>query len=180
MRVDGKGQAAVSLGSEPGRLEAQFSGQVTRRWHSAALSALRLPQQRLPTHHLPPRCPSSLTISSLGLVSPPDAPSITQVQHFPAHPGPEQPITVSALVYAPAGVAEAVLLYRVNGRGQIALPMAVQGQRYYATVPSLENRDQLEYWIVARDASGNVHTTPVTSVWIGGRGREIVVHAGPA
>jgi hypothetical protein len=162
------------MGSEPGKLVGQFEGQITWRWHSSAIS----PPGYSSNVHLRITCPqeaaSPLTLSILGLVSAPEAPSITRLRRAPAHPGPEQPITLSALVFSPTGLAEVALVYRVNGRGQITLPMAAQRQWHHAVIPALDNQDLLEYWIVARDPAGNVHSTPMTSVWVGGRGREIV------
>jgi hypothetical protein len=174
VRIEGEGPAAISIGPDPTRLAGQFAGQLSGRWHSGALPSSDYPSNV----YLRITCPQgetpSLAIFSLGLVSPLEAPSVTQVYRAPNYPGPEQPITISALVYSPAGVAEVSLLYRVNGRGEITLPMSAQGQRYSVVIPSLENRDQLDYWIVARNAAGDIHATPITTLWIGGRGREIV------
>jgi len=174
VRVEANGPAVIAMGSEPGKLVGQFEGQITWRWHSSAISPPGYSSNVYLRITCPQEAASPLTLSILGLVSAPEAPSITRLRRAPAHPGPEQPITLSALVFSPTGLAEVALVYRVAGRGQITLPMAAQGQRYYAVIPALDNQDLLEYWIVARDTAGNVHSTPMTSVWVGGRGREIV------
>ena len=174
VRVEGTGPAVIAVGPDPSRLATQYDGQLDGRWHSAALAAAEYPSNVYLRLTCPRGAASPLTIFSLALVSPREAPSITQVRQTPMHPGPEQPITVSAVVFSPAGVAGADLVYRVNGRGQIAVPMAVRGQQYSAVIPALENRDQLEYWIAAREAAGHLHATSPPWLWIGGRGREVV------
>ena len=174
VRVEGSGPITIAVGPDPSRLATQYQGQLDGRWHSAALSAGEYHSNVYLRFTCPQGAASPLTIFSLALVSPLEAPSITQLRQTPLHPGPEQPITVSAVAFSPAGVAGAELVYRVNGKGQIALPMAVRGQQYSAAIPALENRDQLEYWIAARDAAGHLHATPPAWLWIGGRGREVV------
>ena len=174
--LDAVGSARLAVGADATALDEQFSGELWQVWYSDVL-----PQEtRQRGAFLRVTCPEGargpLVVSALSVISPPNAPSVMRVYTYPAHPGPEQDIAVSATVFAPGGIAGAQLTYQVNGGGTIAIPMehAPDSPRYQARIPSLENRDALEYWITARDTQGNTVETVPAYLPIGGRSREVI------
>ncbi len=173
--IGGTGEAAISV---PAAAEAPkaFQGTIEGEWRSAPVPVVGPTGVALPvTVSCPASASDPLTIASVALTSPTGAPSIIQAGHAPAYPGPEQPISVSAVAFSPKGLAEVSLSYRVNGGAYSAtIPMQAEGQRYRAVIAPLNDRDTLEYWITARDAEGSRTATLPVSLSVGGRGREVV------
>ncbi len=174
--VEGSGPAAISVGTQPQQLDGWFSGALGGIWYSPPLPSGVDATGAFIHVSCPQGSSGPLVIRSVALVSPPDAPSIFRVSASPAYPGPEQPITISAVVFSPREIGEVGLGYRVNAGGSITIPMTVTppSQTYQARIPSLENRDELEYWIIATDKEGNRAATVPMPLPIGGRAREVI------
>ncbi len=64
--------------------------------------------------------------------------------------------------------------YRVNGKEVISQPMMGRGASYQITLPALQNRDELQYWIRAENADGRRTATVPDTLTVGGRGRELI------
>lgn len=174
--LEAVGPARLALGADVASLSQQFAGELWEVWYSDILPEETKSHGVFVQIACPEEAKGPLIISSISLVSPPRAPSIIRLSNYPAHPGPEQSIAVDATVFAPAGIREVQLAYRVNGDGIITLPMtrAADSPRYQARIPALENRDVLEYWVIARDNEEHrVETAPVY-LPIGGRSREMI------
>jgi hypothetical protein len=174
--VAGVGEAAVSLPAAATEAAKQWQGMIEGEWRSAPVPVVGPAGVALPvTVSCPASASAPLTVSAIALTSPTGAPSIIHVGRAPAWPGPEQPISVSAVAFSPKGLADVSLSYRVNGGAYSAtIPMQAEGQRYHAVIAALDDRDTLEYWITARDTEGHRSATMPVSVPIGGRGREVV------
>jgi hypothetical protein len=200
LEIDAAGPAAVAFapapspslrpGSPAGRVAGvppesafgeQFAGDLTGFWRSTPFLPASYPAGVL----LRITCPSGQTASlphvplrvrSLAIASPGDGPSIAEPSVYPAHPGPAQALTISAVAFSPHRVKEVSVSYRVNEGGVIGFPMQqIPGtQRYFARLPSLENRDLLEWWLTATDEAGNRTATPRSWLPIGTRARETV------
>jgi hypothetical protein len=174
--LDASGPAAVAVGAQPDQFGEQFAGVLSDTWYSSPLP----PDVETTGAFVRLSCPQGagapLVIRSVSLVSPPSAPSVFRVSAFPASPGPEQSITISAVAFSPRGLDRVGLAYRINAGGTIVVPMTAQppSQTYEARIPSLENRDELEYWIVATDKEGNRIATVPTPMPIGGRARDVI------
>ncbi len=174
--LEADGPIEVAVGADPTRPAQRFEGELRGTWYSELLPPAG-PEGGIFLHiACPEETDSSLLLRAVSVVSPPGAPSITRISAYPPHPGPGHSIAVSALVFSPAGVAEASLTYRVSGGGTIGMPMEqVPGSSVYeARIPALENRDELEYWIRARDAEGKSAETVPIYLPIGAYGREVV------
>jgi len=173
---DATGPAKLTVGADPDRPGQRFEGELDLVWYSDPLPQERRDGDALLRIACPEAADRPLVIRAVSVLSPPGAPSITRISADPTHPGPKHAITVSALIFSPTGVAEASLTYRVNAGGTITMPMEeVSGsQTYQARIPSLNNRDELEYWIRARDSEGNVSETAPIYLPIGAYGREVV------
>ncbi|MFB3882414.1 MAG: hypothetical protein ACE149_14195 [Armatimonadota bacterium] len=174
--LDADGPAAVATGTRPDQLTEQFAGELSGDWHGSQLPAEAEATGVFVRISCPAGARVPLTIRSVSVVSPPAAPSVFRVATSPAYPGPEQPINVSAVAFSPLGVERVQLGYRVNGGGAITIPMTADplSQTYRARIPSLENRDELEYWVVAADGQGGRTATVPVMLPIGGRAREAV------
>jgi len=174
--LDATGPAKLAVGADPDQAGQRFEGELDHVWYSDPLPPERRDGDALLHIACPEAAGRPLVIRAVSILSPPGAPSIMRVSPYPPHPGPKHVITVSALIFSPKGVAEASLTYRVNAGGTITMPMEeVSGsQTYQARIPSLNNRDELEYWIRARDAGGNVSETAPIYLPIGAYGREVV------
>jgi hypothetical protein len=174
--LDASGPAIVAVGTQPGQLREQFTGVLSADWYSQLLPREAEATGAFVRLSCPQEAGAPLLVRSIALVSPRDAPSVFRVSAFPPHPGPEQAITVSAVAFSPRGVEQVGLAYRVNAGGTIIVPMAQRAkmQTYEARIPSLENRDELEYWIVATDKEGDRSVTVPAPLPIGGRGREVI------
>jgi len=174
--LDALGPADLAFGPDPASLSSQFTGELTDIWYSPILP----PEAQFGGAFLRITCPGAsaypLVVRGLALLSPPAGPSIARLSRQPLHPGPEQPLTISALIFSPNQIARADLTYRVNDGGTIAFPMRPTNvsQLYQASIPALDDRDQLEWWITAADSAGNRAATALFFVPIGGRGRDTV------
>ncbi len=174
--LDGRGPASLAAGADTSFPDPQFKGELSDVWYSD-----RLPpeaEERGAFLHI--TCPEDaqepLLIRGLAVLSPPASPSIVRPSQRPAYPGPEQPITVSALVFSPTELASVSLTYRIDDGGTITMPMRRVGetQYYRARIPALDNRDRLEWWITARDSLGGETSTAPSFLMIGGRARAVV------
>jgi len=174
--LDATGPAKLAVGADPDQAGQRFEGELDHVWYSDPLPPERREGDALLRITCPEDADRPLVIRAVSVLSPPGAPSITRISAYPPHPGPKHAITVSALIFSPTGVAEASLTYRVNAGGTITMPMEeVSGsQTYQARIPSLSNRDELEYWIRAGDADGNTAETVPIYRPIGAYGREVV------
>jgi hypothetical protein len=154
----------------------RFEGELDWMWHSAPLTRESGEANILLQMECPEAAGSAAVVRSVSLVSPPEAPSIAKPSTHPGHPGPGQPIRVSAVAFSPRGVPGVSLTYRVNGGGTVTVPMAATGrsQRYEARIPALENRDLLEFWIEASTAEGEKSVTAPAQLSIGSWPRELV------
>jgi len=173
--LEAEGPASLALSGDAAAFSEQFTGDLTGIWHSEALPA-DLPGGIFLRITCPAGASRELLVRGLAVCSPPGAPSIGGLSLFPLHPGPEQPITAAAAVFSPKGISQVSLTYRINERGEISLPMVPLGgsQRYQAVIPALDNRDQLEWWITARDGEGREAATVPEYLPIGSRARESV------
>ena len=172
--VRAAGPAALAISADGKEFAAQFSGELSEGWYSPALAG-PYPGGVFLRASCPAEASGALAIRAVGVFSPPGAPSITAASWYPTHPGPEQPIGISASVFSPKGVAEAALTYRINGGGEITVPMQqTVGQRYQASIPALESRDQVEWWISARDEGGDTSASLRFALTVGATGRETV------
>jgi len=175
VELTGTGLASVAIGNDPDAATSAAEAALIDSWYSDAVTSERTADALFVRVSCPETAADPLRLSGLTLASPVAAPSISNVQRLPAHPGPEQPVEISATVYSPAGVDEVWLTYRVNKRGSIRMPMKSIGrQAYRARIPSFENRDELEYWVEATDAEGRRTVSQPSFALIGGHGREIV------
>jgi hypothetical protein len=172
--VDAGGPAAIASSIDGTTYSQQFSGDLTEIWYSPPMASV--PGGLFVRVSCPAGAAGPLVVRAIGAFSQPGAPSIGGAVAYPAHPGPGQPITVSAVAFSPKKVADVSLTYRVNGRGEITIPMQPIGssQRYQASLPELDNRDELEWWITARDGSGAASVTTPSFAAIGSRVRESV------
>jgi len=183
LKLEGAGDAAITISSSPPG-ESAKPGEAAApsvtvsfpdAWYSPPLLSDDYPQglfARLACSDHPSTAP--LTVRSLALVSPPGGPSITGATVSPAHPGPEQPIYISAQVFTPGELAEVSISYRMNDQGTVTFPMQPleRGQRYTARLPAFANRDQVEWWVTARDTQGNQAVTPPALITVGSWARE--------
>lgn len=174
--LEADGPARLEVDAQPGETGQRFEGEVDRIWYGELPPQGGTEGDAFLRVTCPETAESSLVVYSVSVVSPPEAPSITRVSPQPAHPGPKHAITVSALPFSPDGIAEASLTYRVNAGGTITMPMAQvpNTQTYEGRIPSLDNRDALEYWIRARDTEGRTSETAPSYLPIGTYGREVV------
>ena len=172
--VDAAGPVTVTSSTDGTTYSQQFSGDLTDIWYSPPIASV--PGGLFVRLSCPAGAAGPLVVHAIGAFSQAGAPSIGGAAAYPAHPGPGQPITISAVAFSPKKIADVSLTYRVNGRGEIAIPMQPIGssQRYQASLPELENRDELEWWITARDSSGAVNVTKPAFVPVGSRARETV------
>jgi len=173
--VEAAGPAALSSSVDGTTYAEQFSGDLAGAWYGGAVASPH-PGGVFVRVSCPAAASGELVLRAIGAFSPPGAPSIGSAVVYPAHPGPEQPIAISAVAFSPRKVADVSLTYRVNDRGEITIPMqAIAGsQRYQASVPALDNRDELEWWITARDQAGAVAATAPEFLPVGSRARETV------
>jgi hypothetical protein len=169
------GPAQVAFSADGVAFSDQFSGNLEGAWYSGVLSGA-YPGGLFVRITCPSGASRELLIHGLGVFSPPDAPSIWAIGSYPLHPGPEQEMLISATIFSPKQIAGASLTYRVNAGGEITIPMLAIGksQRYQARLPALENRDQLEWWVSARDGEGEAVATTSVSLSIGARARETI------
>jgi hypothetical protein len=174
--LEGRGPATIETGTQPDQLREQFTGALAGEWYGEPLPPGAEATGAFARVSCPAGADAPLLVRSISLVSPPGAPSIFRVHAFPPHPGPEQPINIGAVAFSPRGIEQVALAYRMNAGGTIVMPMAERAgtQHYQARIPSLENRDELEYWIVATDKDGNQTATVPTPLPIGGRAREVI------
>jgi hypothetical protein len=173
--LEGEGPAALALSGDAASLVDEFNGELTQTWYSGVLPA-DFPGGAFLRVTCPMGATRELVIRGVGVFSSPEAPSLAGITVYPAHPGPEQPILVAATAFSPKRVAEVSLTYRVNGRGEITIPMRAVGdsQRYQASLPAFENREEIEWWIRVRDSEGGEAATVPEFLPIGARGRESV------
>jgi len=174
--LDASGPVTIETGTQPNQLREQFTGVLSENWYSQLLPREVEATGAFVRLSCPAGAGAPLLVRSVSLASPPSAPSIFRVFAFPPHPGPEQPITVSAVAFSPGGMEQVGLAYRISAGGTIVMPMAQRAstQYYEARIPSLDNRDELEYWIVATDKDGNRTATVPMPLPIGGRAREVI------
>ncbi len=172
--LEAEGRAALALGSETTPAKPAFAGDLTGFWESTPLPLAKGQQEVWVQVTCPPEANGPLTIYSIAMRSASSAPSVTPPTHAPANPGPEQPITISAAAYDPHGILEVTASYRVNGKQVITQPMRSYGAMYQVTLPALQNRDELQYWVTAENASGRSTATVPDTITIGGRGRELI------
>jgi hypothetical protein len=171
--LEASGPAAISVSTDGTAYAEQFNGDLSGVWHSPAV-----PVPHTGGVFMKVACPAGavgdLLVRAFGAFTTPDAPSVGSASVSPAHPGPEQSVVVSGVVFSPSGIADVSLTYRVNNRGEITIPMQAMGssQRYAASIPALENRDELEWWITARDKAGSVVATAPAFLPIGSRARD--------
>jgi len=177
LKLEGAGDAAITLSSHsPGEAAPPtVTASFPDAWYSPPLLSDDYPQglfAHLACSGHPSTAP--LTVRGLALLSPPLAPSITDAAVTPAHPGPEQPIYISVQVFTPRDLAEVSISYRMSDQGTVAFPMqlAGRGQRYTARLPAFANRDQIEWWVTARDTQGNQAMTPPALITVGSWARE--------
>ena len=176
VQLDATGPAALAVGLDPASLAPAFAGALTGPWESPSLRA----DQGHPDIYLRVTCPAEaktpLTLYSVALSSAASAPSVMRITRSPLNPGPAQPITISAVAFDPHGLAEVRLNYRVNGQAVVIVPMAEQGQqqRFQATIPARDNRDQVQYWVTAENPQRKRTASVPETITVGGRGREIV------
>jgi hypothetical protein len=115
-------------------------------------------------------------LAQLSLRSHPDGPSILPRGTDPTFPGPGMPMTAAAAIFAPGGIAEARLYYRINDAGTIAVPMLERGhsQVYGAQVRGALNGDVITYWVAATDGQGNAAATRPLAFHVGVIARETI------
>ncbi len=175
--LKGSGPAELSLlaqaPSQPD--ERAERATLSGRWRSPDLSSSDYPEGVF----LRISCPEgvsgeSLVIEAVSLVSPESAPSIARPAAAPDPLGPEQPVFISAQAFAPAGIEDVMVSYRVNGGGIVSFPMKAlaETQTYRARLPRFSNRDRVEWWITARDADGRRAVTPPALIVVGSWARE--------
>ncbi len=174
--LDVTGTVALAAGGDLSALSRVFEGDVDGIWYSGPLAREVKREGVFLRVACPETAPVGAVVGAVSVLSLPEGPSIMGLSNYPAHPGPEQPITVSATVFSPRGIDGVMLTYRVNQGGTITIPMdELEGsQRYEGRIPPLDNRDELEYWIGARDVGGTVTATTPVYLPIGGRAREVV------
>lgn len=174
--LDARGPALLAIGADPTLPSQHFEGELTGIWYSDILPGKVCQGGAFLRIGCPDDADAPSIIHQLAVVSPPHAPSIARAACQPPHPGPEQAIGVSALIFGPRGVADAALTYRMNDGGTITFPMerASGSQLFRARIPALANRDRLEWWITARDSENNTTVTIPVYLPIGGRAREVI------
>jgi hypothetical protein len=154
----------------------QFTGDIAGFWRSEPLRSAAYPSGVLISLACPASATEALRVRSLAIVSAADSPSIAEASVHPPHPGPAEPITMSATAFSPDGIKEVVVSYRINDGGTIGFPMQqVPGtQRYLARLPACENRDVVQWWLTATDKAGKRAATPLSWLPVGTRPRETV------
>lgn len=174
--LEAEGPLALAAGPDASSWAVEHHGFLEGVWYSPLLPSEVRRTGILVRASCPTEADAPAVIGSIAATSPPEAPSIVRVSRRPTHPGPEQAIQVTALIFSPRGVADASLTYCINEGGTITIPMQrVAGtETYHARIPSLENRDRLEYWITASDEDGHAAATTVSFTPVGCRGREVV------
>lgn len=173
--LEATGPAAVAISDDP-EAAPEPIGEPDWRWYSGLLPDELAETGAFLRLACPPWADRPLIVRALGLSSPPQAPSIARIAHSPAHPGPGQPVWVSCLAFSPQGAEEVTLTYRVDGRGEVSIPMAREGEgeRFHARIPAQENRAGIEFWITARDPAGREALSRLTSITVGAWSREVV------
>jgi hypothetical protein len=114
-------------------------------------------------------------VLSVGLVSNPKGPFLDNMELICADKRIEKilpgklPISVKAVVYSPAGVSEAKLMYGLSSKS--LLKIALQGDRLKSTftgvIPPQPDGTTLVYCIYAKDNDGNESISPLQAVTIG-------------
>ncbi len=173
--IDGSGPAAITLSTDGSVYAGQFSGNLIGAWQSSLIPTPP-PGGVFVKLACPEGAAGELRLWSIGLLSVPEAPSFASPSVYPLHPGPGQQVIVSATAFSPKGIAHVALTYRVVGDGEITIPMHEVGasQRYVASIPPLENREGVDWWITARDPGGLALGTPPAFLPVGSRARETV------
>jgi len=118
-----------------------------------------------------PPSPGRANNSSTG--TPP--PNIRQVSHLPLEPGSSDPVTISAKVTDPDGVASVTLTYQVVDPGsyirvsdaayetnwtEVEMTDPEGDASYSAIIPAQDHRDLIRYRIAIADSSGAAVTAP--------------------
>jgi hypothetical protein len=176
IEVNATGALEIAAGADLAAPSQRFDGHLDGYWCSAPFTRESGQGDMLLQLRCPDGASDTAVIGAISLVSPPEAPSITQLSTHPAPPGPEQPIRVSAKVFSPEGVGEVSLTYRINNGGTITVPLTAIGdsQRYEARIPALANRDLVEFWVSASTADGKKSVTAPEQLTIGSWPREVV------
>jgi len=173
--LDGSGPATIAFSTDGSIYADQFSGNLAGVWQSSMIPAPP-PGGVFVKVACPEGATGEMRLWSIGLLSVPEAPSVASPSVYPLHPGPGQPVVVSATAFSPKGIADVSLTYRVAGDGEITVPMHEVGasQRYVASIPALENREGVDWWITARDAGGITLGASPAFLPVGSRARETV------
>ena len=108
-------------------------------------------------------------IWAIGLGADPEGPYLTQVATDPAFPAPGLPTFASAQVFAPRGIAQVRLHYRVNGGPVHTTAAATAGgsQVYRAAFTGLTNGDLVTYWLDATAPAPAQGSAPTATSAIG-------------
>jgi len=174
--LDAFGMAEITVESSAGIVLDRYVGAIDGFWESAVLESSEVVAGAFVRVSCPESASQPVLLHGLSTLSPPNAPSVMHIMHSPAFPGPGQAITVTAVAFSPMRIDKVRLTWRVNEGGTLSAPMESRPNRslYRLRIPSLENRDELEYWIEVADSEGNALVTKPRRVVVGGRGREVI------
>lgn len=87
-------------------------------------------------------------------------PTFRNATHSPAVPAASQPVTVSAEIADPNGIASATLFYSLNGGGFASTPMTLTSGQYRATIAGQIASTKAQFYIQAQDNLGAISTFP--------------------
>ncbi|MFV2069188.1 MAG: lamin tail domain-containing protein, partial [Pirellulales bacterium] len=107
-----------------------------------------------PTLHGTPGALNSTRVTNIG-------PTIGQVQHEPAVPAADEPVTVTASATDPQGVAQLTLWVSVAGGPWLSVPMAEgDSGRFAAQLPGQAAATVVQFYVEGEDTSGARSTFP--------------------
>jgi hypothetical protein len=90
-----------------------------------------------------------------------NAPAIASVTRSPLVVGPNDQVTVSANFLTVNGIASVKLYYRANSAGNFTeVNMTASGLSYVATIPALAAEGRIDYYVEAKNNSGNAAKNP--------------------
>ena len=100
-----------------------------------------------------PGLPNSMRIENAG-------PTFSKMQHWPAVPNSEQPVTVSVSSTDPDGIDHVTLKYSVNGRSFQSVAMTAMNNRFVGEIPAADDGRVVQFFVEATDLAGATSTFP--------------------
>ncbi len=90
-------------------------------------------------------------------------PAISNVSHFPASPGPDDDVVVSATIQDNGSVDLATVVYTVDNGAENDVTMTADGANYSGTIPAQAANAVVSYWVTAMDDVGGTSASQPNS-----------------